>query len=158
MTKYPKWYQKAEKEIGVLEKPGEGDNPRVIEYHASTSLKATHDSVPWCASFVSWVLEQSGVHSTRSAWARSYLRWGVRLKTPVPGCVVILERGAKSGHVGFLESYDAKKDRVMLLGGNQADQVCLRTFPAARVLGYQWPHDEPIPEGVATLKALKPHE
>jgi hypothetical protein len=33
------------------------------------------DETPWCATFVSAVLELESIPSTRSAWARSYLNW-----------------------------------------------------------------------------------
>lgn len=158
MSKYPKWYQIAEKEIGTLELAGSGNNPRVIEYHSVTSLRATKDSVPWCASFVSWCLEQAKIPSARSAWARSYLKFGDRLKLPLPGCIVVLERGANSGHVGFFERYDEVRDRVYLLGGNQKDAVCISGYARSRVLGYFWPHGVELPEGTKVLKPIAAHK
>lgn len=47
----PGWLRRAIKEIGVKEDPTSNSNSRIIEYHAETSLKATDDVVPWCASF-----------------------------------------------------------------------------------------------------------
>jgi uncharacterized protein (TIGR02594 family) len=157
MTIRHEWYEVAYEELSTKEKPGIGDNPRVIEYHKETSLKATKDSVPWCSSFISWVLEKSGLNSTRSAWARSYLKWGISLRNPVLDCIVILERGKNSGHVGILHSFDIDKQTVTLLGGNQADSVCIKTFPMSRVLGYRWPHEIKLPADAVTKKALAAH-
>ena len=142
--KFPIWYKKAQTQIGTLEADGSKDNPKIIEYHAETSLKATHDSVPWCASFVSWCLETTGVKSTRSARARSYLDWGIRLDTPIPGCVVVLSRGTAHGHVGFFTGVQ-NPTGIEILGGNQHDQVCVAVFLKSRVIAYRWPHEVPLP-------------
>ena len=86
------------------------------------------------------MLEWSGIPSTRSAAARSYLDWGVELDIPRKGCVVVLWRGSKdgaSGHVGFF-LYQTK-DKITLLGGNQGDKVSVQSYDIDRVLSYRWP-------------------
>ena len=115
----------AEAEIGVKEIAGAEDNPRILEYKKSTPLVAdTHDEVPWCSSFVCWVLEQAGIKSTGSAMARSFLKWGFPVKDPFPGCVVVLKRGnPPAGHVGFFKFRKSPGGWVHVLGGNQSDQV-----------------------------------
>jgi uncharacterized protein (TIGR02594 family) len=104
------------------------------------------DETPWCATWVSGKLEMSGISSTRSAWARSYhggWKAGQRLSAPAFGCVVVFERGPKSGHVGFVVAIDRKLGVVWVLGGNQQDAVTISAFPISRVLGWYWPkgHD-----------------
>jgi uncharacterized protein (TIGR02594 family) len=143
MDKHP-WFKIAQQEIGVEEVPGPGDNPRIVEYLESTSLgspESENDETPWCSAFVNWCMEQAGIKGTNSAWARSWLKWGREPDMEKPdewaGCVVILSRGANSGHVGFLDDYDS--DRVRLLGGNQGDKVGYAWFPMDRVLGYRIP-------------------
>lgn len=140
-------YEIALHEIGVQEQSGNKHNPRIIEYHACTSLKATADEVPWCASFVNWCLrvaairDHNGRCGTNSARARSFLTWGV----PVPiteaqrGDIVVLSRGKNPslsaplrGHVGF---YTGRKDNnVLLLGGNQSNRVSISTFPLSTII------------------------
>jgi uncharacterized protein (TIGR02594 family) len=129
-------YEIALHEIGVQEQSGSKHNPRIIEYHACTSLKATADEVPWCASFVNWCLRVAGIIGTNSARARSFLTWGV----PVPiteaqrGDIVVLSRGKNpsEGHVGF---YTGRKDNnVLLLGGNQSNRVSIATFPLSTII------------------------
>ena len=93
---------------------------------------------PWCAAFVSAVLEESGVVSARSGWARSYLKWGRALKVPTVGCIVVFERGPNAGHVGFVVGKD-KAGNLMVLGGNQSNAVNIKPFDLKRVLGYRWP-------------------
>ena len=133
------WLYAAYQESGVSETPGESHTLRILEYHKITTLKAKTDETPWCAAFLGWCLEQAGVKSTRSASARSYLEWGYEIKTPVEGCIVVLERGkAPSGHVGFYLGETA--EHICLLGGNQANQVCEQMHAKKRVLDYRWPY------------------
>jgi uncharacterized protein (TIGR02594 family) len=135
----PKWLEVAIKEIGVLEVPGPGDNPRVLEYHQTTTLKATDDSVAWCSSFVNWCMKQAGIEGTKSAAARSWLTWGEKLDSPRNGCVVVLRRGNSptNGHVAFYVGDGTSN--IRLLGGNQGDQVKVSAFPKTMVLSYRWP-------------------
>ena len=130
------WMDIAKGELGVKEKRG-GENPRIIAYHAATTLKATEDEIAWCSSFVSWCLERAGIESTKSAWARSYLNWGIKLDHPKYGCIVVFSRGTDSGHVAFYLSEGT--DFVRVLGGNQSDSVCETSYPKSRILGYRWP-------------------
>lgn len=131
----PQWYRIAEGELGVKEKAN-GDNGRILEYHSKTTLSAKTDATAWCSAFVCWCLEKAGVEHTRSAWARSYLSWGVALKKPRVGCVCVFSRG-DGGHVGFYVSETA--DDILVLGGNQSDSVCRAYYSKTRLLGYRWP-------------------
>lgn len=133
----PPWYLVAEEEIGTKEIDGSGNNPRILEYHMATKLKATDDLTPWCSSFVCWCLEQCGIESTRNAWARSYLNWGKVLESPQYGCIVVFSRGTDSGHVGFYVG--ETKDSIIVLGGNQSNRVCMAEYPKQRLLQYRWP-------------------
>lgn len=137
----PPWILIALAELGVAEVPGEKNNPRVLEYHGTTSLKATADFVPWCSAFVCWVMECSKIDSTRSASARSWAGWGQTLAKPKLGAIAVLERGNQSwqGHVGFVIDTDATK--VYVLGGNQGDRVSVAAFQKSTVISYRWPTD-----------------
>ena len=137
------WYRIAEREFadGVTEIRGRRDNPRIIEYHASTSLKASNDETAWCSSFVNWCVSQAGLTGTNSAAARSWLDWsgGKVINTPVEGCIAVLRRVTKpwQGHVGFFVKQSAT--RVTLLGGNQGDAVTRRSYARDRVISYIMP-------------------
>jgi len=138
----PPWLRLAIQEKDTAEIPGAGNNPRILDYHAETSLKATSDEVAWCSSFVCWCMERSGIPSTRSAAARSWLDWGNAVSAGIQGAVVILSRGTNpaQGHVGFYWSEDV--DQVYLLGGNQENKVCVRGFRKKDVLGYRVPEED----------------
>jgi uncharacterized protein (TIGR02594 family) len=132
----PKWYDLALGEMDQAEISGSKDNPRIVEYHSVTSLSADDDETPWCASFVSWCLEKSGVKSTKSARAKSYMEWGSPLNTPKLGCIAVFTRTG-GGHVAFFISESATHVRV--LGGNQGNKVSIASYSKANLLGYRWP-------------------
>ena len=134
------WMPIAVQEIGTKETPGDGDNPRVVEYHRSTTLdkvSASNDETPWCSSFVNWCVEKSGFAGTDSAWARGWLNWGKKTDKPRRGCIVVFERGASSGHVAFFISEEG--DYYNVLGGNQHDEVCISRYAKSRLLGFRVP-------------------
>ena len=133
-TIYDKFYAMAKSQMGIHELHGKQHEKKIIEYHNMTSLKAADDETPWCSSFACWVVENSGVRSTRSASARSWMKWGKELKTPVKGCIVVFTRTG-GGHVSFYDHED--KEFIYCLGGNQGDMVCIAAYRKARLLGYR---------------------
>jgi uncharacterized protein (TIGR02594 family) len=134
------WMTIANREIGIKTFPDGESNPRITEYHQGTNITGYDDKAAWCSSFLNWVLIKSGYSGTNSALARSWLEWGIELREPRLGCIVILEREHPSGwqgHVGFFLRVD--DDRVFLLGGNQLGEVREHSYPLSSVLGYRWP-------------------
>lgn len=132
------WMTIARKELGQTEVEGEGNNPRIVEYHATTHGGPDADSVPWCSSFVSFCIENACLQGTRSKLARSWMTWGRDAGAFVPGCIVVLQRGAApKGHVGFC--IGAAGGTVTLLGGNQGNAVSIANFDASRVLARRLP-------------------
>lgn len=136
----PPWLKAAIGEIGTKEIKGINNNPRIIEYHKSTNLGALADEVPWCSSFANWCMEKAGIKGTGKANARSWLEWGNKITLPAFGCVVILARGNDpvQGHVGFFVGFKNATE-ILLLAGNQSDQVCVQNFQLSKILGYRWP-------------------
>ena len=136
----PAWYKIAIQELGVKEVVG-GENPRIIEYHSTTTLKADEDEVPWCSAFVNWCIIQAGLKGTNSAMARSWLKWGQEVKNPYKGCVVVVSRGVyPQGHVGFF--VHEQNGLIGLLAGNQGDAVSISYFNKSKVLGFREPKKE----------------
>lgn len=130
-------YRIAIHEIGVIEAPGDANNPRIIEYHSSCSAKFTSDSVPWCSAFVNWCVQKAGGLGTRSAMARSWLNWGKKIDKPFEGCIAVFERGTDgvSGHVAFFVR--ESKNNIWVLGGNQGNEVDINAYSKRRLLGYR---------------------
>lgn len=142
----PAWLKVARRFTGIAEIKGPHHNPTILSLLDIADGQAdgrglqgiADDETPWCASFVSAVLELAGIQSARSAWARSYLNWGHPLNGPAVGAIAVLERGPKSGHVAFVVGRNVD-EHLLLLGGNQSDMVKVSAFPVSRVIGYRWP-------------------
>lgn len=140
------WLKIARREMGQRETVGHNDhNPRIIAYHATTSYAAKADEVPWCSSFVNWVLKESGVDGTDSAAAASWLDWGQNTEAKQGAVTVIYMKNANrslsssGNHVGFL--LRETSSHYVILGGNQGDQVKESYYPKTswQLRGYRWP-------------------
>ncbi len=147
-TSHAPWFDMAKRELGTSERSGTArNNPRILEYHASTTLPgnlARIDETAWCSSFVNWCISRVGIKGTNSARARSWQNWGRKLSDPVPGCITVFSRpsaGPQSGHVAFYVSETAT--HIKVLGGNQSNQVKESNYPKSRLIGYRWPADVP---------------
>jgi uncharacterized protein (TIGR02594 family) len=143
----PRWLTKARGYLGQREIPGPRHNPLILKWWKAIKAQFTDDETAWCAAFVGGVLEECGIKSTRSGWARSYEKWGVALPGPAVGAVAVFSRKG-GGHVGFVVG--DSPSRVSVLGGNQSDAVTIAKFPkhggALKITGYRWPAGEPLPQ------------
>ena len=140
------WMKIAYKENGQREIAGKDNNPVIIKYHASTTLKAQSDETPWCSSFVNWVMQQAKIQGTNSAAAASWLNWGEKCSAKTGAITVIRDAKAanssltRSGnHVGFL--VQETSTHYQLLGGNQGNKVMVTLYPKSSwsLRGYRWP-------------------
>lgn len=100
--------------------------------------------IDWCAAFVNAVLNEKGIPGSESVSefplvARSFLRWGKRVKDPQPGDVVVFPRGKEpwQGHVGFYIAtvYENGIKFYQIISGNHNDSVTIDLFPARLALG-----------------------
>ena len=136
VDEYP-WYSIAKEEMGESEQPGASHNPRIVEYLHSTNLGEPlnqQDETAWCSAFANWCVEKAGFEGTDSAWARDWLLWGKELLSPIEGCIVVFSRG-DGGHVGFFVRQE--NDKIVVLGGNQHNKVCIAEYPKSRLLGFR---------------------
>jgi uncharacterized protein (TIGR02594 family) len=166
MSDSPPWYVIALRELDscVAERKS-GEHPRILEYLATcTDLEEgewDRDSTPWCSAFVNWCLAQAGIEGSDSGWARSWAKWGEPIDPPRLGAVAVWARGRVSpdapvvtGHVAFF--LEDLGDALLVLGGNQSDRVCFKTYPKRgyltdtvspggptrelyELIGYRWP-------------------
>lgn len=137
----PRWLRAARAHLALREIKGPKHNGLILKWWQAIRSAIRDDESPWCAAFVGGVLEECGIASSRSAAARSYLKWGRKLSKPAVGAVAVFWRGSPtgwSGHVGFVAGRDASGN-LMILGGNQGDMVSVKPFSGARVLGFYWP-------------------
>lgn len=108
------WMAAAYKYLGLNEVSGDST---VRQFHAVCGLKAG-GKTPWCASFVSYILESVGIRSTKSAAAVSYKNWG---QPAMPGTypygAVVVIKFHNGFHVAFC--LGEQGDKVRYIGGNQ---------------------------------------
>jgi uncharacterized protein (TIGR02594 family) len=107
------------------------------------------ESINWCAAFINAVLKEMDIpgSDTVSEWpltARSFLSWGIRVREPSIGDIVIFPRGKESwqGHVGFYYGTEYRNGRkfYQILGGNQNNAVTIELFPARSAISIRrWP-------------------
>jgi uncharacterized protein (TIGR02594 family) len=144
------WLAVARKYIGQREIPGPRHSSFILKLWRRIKRPYIDDETPWCAAFVGYCIEACGLGltSTRSEAARSYQNWGVRIDKPIPGCVVVFWRGSRdgySGHVGFVTGL-TRDGHLIVLGGNQGDEVNEKAFARDRVLSYRWPLGVNVPK------------
>lgn len=147
------WVHEAEKHIGLDEIKGPQHAAEILQFWKDIKRGGIKDDeTPWCAAFAGAMLERAGIRSTRFESAKSYLDWGVELAEPVYGCIVVFTREG-GGHVGFVVGTDGA-GRLLVLGGNQGNQVNVRAFPLDRVSGFRWPEGVlPPDQALATFSA-----
>lgn len=138
----PRWYAEAESYMGLREIHGAQHAPAILKMWTLIRAPFTDDETPWCAAFVGACLEKSDIKSTRSPRARSYLTWGMPLKEPSIGAILVFARGG-AGHVGFYAGED--NTAYHALGGNQGDMVNITRIAKNRLLGIRWPTGESLP-------------
>jgi len=130
-------YELAQRFVGVKEITGANDNPLIVWMSQLSNPATADDETPWCSAFVNmcaWILR---LPRSKSNAARSWLKVGIPIALPDAevGDVVILSRGTSptAGHVGFFAAHEG--DSVLLLAGNQNNEVNISVFPIGRILG-----------------------
>jgi uncharacterized protein (TIGR02594 family) len=112
------------------------------------------DERPWASAFVNHTLETAGVRGTRDVRALSWLVWGVPLRRPAVGAVAVLDYGHGRGHVGFVEG--TYEGMIVLLGGDQGNEVNRTAFAPQEITAYRWPAGRPIPASAYDLPSIRP--
>ena len=117
----------------------EGGNKNLItKFHKAAGLNAG-PGTPWCASFVSYVLKESGISVEGSARARDWLGKGIPVEKSnlKKGDIIIFARGKNpdEGHLGFFEKWSANGSPI-IVAGNTNDKVEIYE-ERGTVLGYR---------------------
>jgi uncharacterized protein (TIGR02594 family) len=128
-------FELAERFVGVTETAGHIANPQVLAMLRLDAPWPDDDAVPWCSAFVNYVCWLLRLPRSKSLLARSWLKVGLPIQLEQAHAeddVVIFSRG-DGGHVGFYAGVQG--DDVLILGGNQHDEVCVAPFARANLLG-----------------------
>lgn len=143
----PPWLTYAITHMGCRELlPNGGLNPEVRRFFAATTFppQLINLRTAWCSAFVSHCLEESGYRSTRSAAAKSYLKFGREIVKIKRGAILVFTRGASdaaTGHVGFYVG-EQGADHLLVLGGNQRNCVGVQPYPRERLMAVRWPAEK----------------
>lgn len=127
------WMAYALPEQGQKAIDGKSHNPRVVEYHSTTTYRATRDETAWCSAFVNWCLTKAGIQGTNNAGAESWLSWG-KETYPRVGAITVVQRMNDRYHVAF---YQGKcPGGIWIFGGNQKHTV--KSSPYIEGKNYRW--------------------
>jgi uncharacterized protein (TIGR02594 family) len=136
----PVWVQLARAEIGDQEIR---DSTKIIGWAKSlggwiASYYNNASKIPWCGLFVDEILTKAACHTIgdKSLGALNWASWGQPLTAGCPGAVLVFKRPG-GGHVGFYVGEDATS--YFVLGGNQADSVCIERISKDRCVALRWP-------------------
>lgn len=141
-------FERAQRFVGeVHEVPGDQDHPLIQWWLSLCGFGFdVHDEVSWCSAFINGCAWDLRLPRSKSAMARSWLGVGVPTtldQATSDNCIVILKRGPSPqpgpeisnapGHVGLFAGREGSV--VLVLGGNQGNQVSIARFNVADVLG-----------------------
>lgn len=126
-------------QIGEREEPGAIHNNRILQYFEDIGYKwVRDDETAWCSAFANWVAQNAHLPKSGKLNARSWLTIGNEVDDPEPGDVVVFWRESPTswkGHVAFYISED--EENIMVLGGNQGNEVNISSYPKIRVLSFR---------------------
>jgi peptidoglycan hydrolase-like protein with peptidoglycan-binding domain len=149
----------ARHELGTEEVPA---NSNLVKYSRWYPMPGS----PWCAMFVSWVLDQVGVEGFKQASCpagadlfRTAGRW---TENPKPGDVVYFDfpdSEARIQHVGFVESVGEVittiEGNTSITSNDNGGKVMRRERPRSYIVGYGRPPYDGVGPVTDSPKALK---
>jgi uncharacterized protein (TIGR02594 family) len=160
MDDQPRWLREAWSLLGLRTVKGRSADPAIRALFVDAGHpEVTDDETAWCAAFVGACLSRSGLASTGSLAARSYVAFGAALAVPRLGAIAVFPRGTdpRLGHVGFVAG--ETEDKVMILGGNQSGgAVTVAAFAKDRLVALRWPEtsdDEVFAKALAHVLVME---
>lgn len=132
------WIAEGYKHIGLKEVPGSKHNLTILKWLDNLKAWWRDDETPWCGVFVGHCMQACKLDVPKFYMrAKEWANYGEKLSKPIPGCIVVFSRNG-GGHVGFLLGLD-KNHNPVVLGGNQGNEVNIRTLDKSRIISYNYP-------------------
>jgi|RhiMethySRZTD1v2_1073278.scaffolds.fasta_scaffold1039905_1 uncharacterized protein (TIGR02594 family) len=144
------WFQEARRLIGLKERVGPGNEPKIIDWAKDAGIAYSSDDIPWCGLFVAHCVSSTLGEESLPAnplGARQWLRFGAPCPKPVPGSILVFWRDKRTsfkGHVGFYAGQEKGTGVLHVLGGNQSNSVSIARIAPNRLLEARWPATVPI--------------
>lgn len=150
----PKMISEALVLFGTKEQPGPGNNPVILAWGKEVGDDVAHDyyadSVPWCGLFMAVVAKRAGkVLPPKPLWALNWAKFGGQAGQPMLGDTLVFIRPG-GGHVGLYVGED--NGHFHVLGGNQSDQVCIRSIPRERLYAARRPIYNNAPPSMKVIR------
>lgn len=113
-----------------------GFNPKIVNCYKEVGFNISNDKTPWCAAFAGTVLKNAGFEylaapkSGLSSLAYSGYGQSVGLQPERwrKWDIIVFTRNG-GGHIGFIYGVNKAQGTVIVLGGNQSDNLKLSSFP-----------------------------
>lgn len=134
-----------------------GSNPNILASYKAVGCSQNSDTVPWCAAFAGSLLKSSGIKSLKTLSSLAYKGFGTSVDVSKPDTwrlndIVVFSRKG-GGHIGFFRGFNKANNSVLILGGNQSDNLTevgfkiTEAFPVVYV-GRSWEipakYDRPV--------------
>lgn len=145
-----KWVAEARNHIGLSEIVGDKHNEKILEmwevgFTATGQVERLkekvwqNDETAWCGGFAAYIFAIVGLEKHIPKYfptARAWAKVGTKLDKPAYGCIAVFSRKG-GGHVGIVVGED-QKGNLMILGGNQSNQVNIMPIAKSRAIAYRW--------------------
>lgn len=149
-TQRDKILAKAQKEIGVMERPANSNN---VKYNTwFYGYEVSGPAYPWCAVFISWLFDGTGL-CKKTASCADMLEWfeakSQIVKDPLPGDIVFFRyatNARRTNHVGLV--VDVKGNTLTTIEGNTSKESndnggrVMRRKRSGKIVGYARPKYE----------------
>lgn len=149
----PPWLDVAKALKGTTEIVGPKNNPTIMRWAEKLGLWYPNDETAWCGLFVAHCISTALPQEPQPSnplGARNWQKFGIELKQPAPGAIMVFWRGTKAGwqgHVGFHLGERRRDGALRILGGNQSNTVREDWLDRARLLSIRWTAYHPLPTG-----------
>jgi uncharacterized protein (TIGR02594 family) len=126
-------------EYGVQEIEGDNHEERILQYFREIGQSwVKNDETAWCSAFLNWCAKRGGYKYSGKLNARSWLEVGEETHDPSVGDICVFWRESPrswKGHVGiFVKKVN---NLIYVLGGNQNNMVCIKSYPSDRLIQYR---------------------
>ncbi len=128
------WMREAKRHLGMHEIK---HNFILKDWLKDLNVEWLGNNPAWCGIYVARVFKVCGMPYPKDFYrAASYRNFGSQLNRPAYGCLAIKSR--KGGdHVCFVVG-KTKEDKLIVIGGNQSDQVCYATYKESDFDCFVW--------------------
>ena len=164
----PRILQEALKLFGTKEQIGPGSNPTLLMWADTLGDKLgtayakwadtfySDDLIPWCGLFIAYVVDKANdakrperAPITKYLSAGEWAHWGIGVDKAELGDILVFVRPG-GGHVGIYVGEDQFSYHV--LGGNQADSVCIVPIAKSRCTAIRRPPYLNKPANVRSIR------